>query len=144
MNLGVETESVTEYSERPALFQHSLMNLGVETISSVARCFTTAGVSAFSDESWGGDPARRLTQKKTFMFQHSLMNLGVETQFGEFEMLIVYGVSAFSDESWGGDPCRLWWRRRRRPVSAFSDESWGGDPCRARSLRSRRMSFSIL
>jgi len=37
-------------------------------------------VSAFSDESWGGDPQYgNCYQCRFTMFQHSLMNLGVET-----------------------------------------------------------------
>jgi len=40
------------------LFQHSLMNLGVETQDCRKRRLTGKRVSAFSDESWGGDPPR--------------------------------------------------------------------------------------
>jgi len=32
------------------------MNLGVETTTPMPGCVATVTVSAFSDESWGGDP----------------------------------------------------------------------------------------
>ncbi len=38
-------------------FQHSLMNLGVETKKNIAPLRCLLPVSAFSDESWGGDLA---------------------------------------------------------------------------------------
>jgi len=79
MNLGVETSFVAVTCDSSRLFQHSLMNLGVETvIVSLMSCSIT-GVSAFSDESWGGD--RNITATGS----------------------ITAAVSAFSDESWGGD-----------------------------------------
>jgi len=56
------------------------MNLGVET-QIVGQPLQEPGtVSAFSDESWGGDP-RHVGQRQNDCpaFQHSLMNLGVET-----------------------------------------------------------------
>jgi len=80
------------------------MNLGVETPTRyrlpIIQCFVSAfsdeswggdpvadcggagfvDVSAFSDESWGGDPVEDAQQRITDMFQHSLMNLGVETE----------------------------------------------------------------
>ncbi len=37
------------------MFQHSLMNLGVETMSDLYFLAKVRHVSAFSDESWGGD-----------------------------------------------------------------------------------------
>jgi len=79
------------------------MNLGVETPKPSPLLSSMKCVSAFSDESWGGDLA------------------GCEFAGCGF------AVSAFSDESWGGD---LFTRRivpRVPTVSAFSDESWGGD-----------------
>jgi len=56
------------------------MNLGVETSGVPDVCLPVPKVSAFSDESWGGDPSGGMTE-----FCHEQ-------------------VSAFSDESWGGDP----------------------------------------
>jgi len=56
MNLGVETLSASEIVELLLMFQHSLMNLGVETFLQASCRRRRAGVSAFSDESWGGDP----------------------------------------------------------------------------------------
>jgi len=58
MNLGVETASgVRQVLIKLVQFQHSLMNLGVETwIQDVVLPAIKRLVSAFSDESWGGDP----------------------------------------------------------------------------------------
>ena len=55
MNLGVETNPIVLSGVQAAKFQHSLMNLGVETIASGAGFVKVNAVSAFSDESWGGD-----------------------------------------------------------------------------------------
>jgi len=61
-------------------------------------------VSAFSDESWGGDPQITNFREEIFyLFQHSLMNLGVETCTSTTAPASAAPVSAFSDESWGGD-----------------------------------------
>jgi len=79
MNLGVETTRSACTTPGRSKFQHSLMNLGVETRTAVSVGQQVAGVSAFSDESWGGD--RRFTIPTS---RHDI-------------------VSAFSDESWGGD-----------------------------------------
>jgi len=81
MNLGVETQSQDQALHRAdCQFQHSLMNLGVETLSHQSGQPDNTHVSAFSDESWGGDPHYDYLQRRTAkMFQHSLMNLGVET-----------------------------------------------------------------
>jgi len=109
-------------------------------------------VSAFSDESWGGD--RRLIATSIELIAVSAFSDeswgGDRTAFGHASRSTI--VSAFSDESWGGDPVtamrgrpsRLfqhslmnlgvethdfqYWRHGQRHVSAFSDESWGGDP----------------
>jgi len=51
-------------------------------------------VSAFSDESWGGDPANRTID------------------------IAAGNVSAFSDESWGGDPQQR--RHHAAPQPGFS------------------------
>jgi len=56
MNLGVETGDRRRTDYLVCVFQHSLMNLGVETLAGAAALLHLAGVSAFSDESWGGDP----------------------------------------------------------------------------------------
>jgi len=62
------------------LFQHSLMNLGVETVVCFGKQQSITHVSAFSDESWGGDHREICACRwKRLLFQHSLMNLGVET-----------------------------------------------------------------
>jgi len=79
MNLGVETYRTCIFLRLYALFQHSLMNLGVETYFDLTNPQPSPSVSAFSDESWGGD--RGLTRSA----------------------LADSNVSAFSDESWGGD-----------------------------------------
>jgi len=57
------------------------MNLGVETLEAEgATANAPWSVSAFSDESWGGDPPpANQTHLSQSAFQHSLMNLGVET-----------------------------------------------------------------
>jgi len=55
------------------------MNLGVETAASFLPRLGPLSVSAFSDESWGGD------------------------QLLPGCVMPKPGVSAFSDESWGGD-----------------------------------------
>jgi len=55
MNLGVETVQETSVTRLSLGFQHSLMNLGVETFGVEAIQVTLVPVSAFSDESWGGD-----------------------------------------------------------------------------------------
>jgi len=55
------------------------MNLGVETLKEYDHSIDAARVSAFSDESWGGDQLLRIFFLKKVQFQHSLMNLGVET-----------------------------------------------------------------
>jgi len=83
------------------------MNLGVETVVDFPVCEPVDYVSAFSDESWGGD--RHLPDDRWLYvkFQHSLMNLGVETILRRKNGVTGKPVSAFSDESWGGDPdCR--------------------------------------
>jgi len=80
-------------------------------------CF---GVSAFSDESWGGDH-KYAPQCDP---QHE--------------------VSAFSDESWGGDLLLVGAGLMLIAVSAFSDESWGGDPVTGRPADRRSGCFSIL
>ncbi len=56
MNLGVETNALQHPKWLLFLFQHSLMNLGVETSTRLSYSAIPVGVSAFSDESWGGDP----------------------------------------------------------------------------------------
>jgi len=103
MNLGVETSLYGRFPPLPRQFQHSLMNLGVETRGQRPRSFGRLAVSAFSDESWGGD----------------LKTVNYNTQEKD--------VSAFSDESWGGDPDPDFRWMADTFVSAFSDESWGGD-----------------
>jgi len=56
------------------------MNLGVETPKAHRPTEQQPAVSAFSDESWGGDPLRQYARTPVDpQFQHSLMNLGVET-----------------------------------------------------------------
>jgi len=55
MNLGVETITVTVQTPQTVGFQHSLMNLGVETGRRLVLVAGGFDVSAFSDESWGGD-----------------------------------------------------------------------------------------
>jgi len=105
MNLGVETRAMWR-CVRPSTtgFQHSLMNLGVETLCQTNGHFPQFVVSAFSDESWGGDPAVAFyTIVLMSRFQHSLMNLGVETKNIPARKSPQFNVSAFSDESWGGD-----------------------------------------
>jgi len=57
MNLGVETRLRPGRFCPLHLFQHSLMNLGVETPGVYDGEESSSIVSAFSDESWGGDPA---------------------------------------------------------------------------------------
>jgi len=79
MNLGVETRRRHAVPRRQKEFQHSLMNLGVETSLQYIYDVTNAFVSAFSDESWGGDHNRGRDGGGVGAFQHSLMNLGVET-----------------------------------------------------------------
>ncbi len=103
------------------------MNLGVETVLNQASLPVGLPVSAFSDESWGGDRAWHkmiglVVDVSAFsdeswggdlkvlrkaedgeMFQHSLMNLGVETPQRPRRPIDDSAVSAFSDESWGGD-----------------------------------------
>ncbi len=80
------------------------MNLGVETSYWLIGTVNTPSVSAFSDESWGGDLSKRNESTNSCrMFQHSLMNLGVETFAHTDKKSILSHVSAFSDESWGGD-----------------------------------------
>jgi len=104
MNLGVETETFGVELTSFELFQHSLMNLGVETTASGFSSNQLVRVSAFSDESWGGDPFNASRPGKSGgRFQHSLMNLGVETCLLTPETPRRMTVSAFSDESWGGD-----------------------------------------
>jgi len=44
-------------------FQHSLMNLGVETPVAPPGLKAKPTVSAFSDESWGGDPITVASEK---------------------------------------------------------------------------------
>jgi len=61
------------------MFQHSLMNLGVETSHNITTALIKNKVSAFSDESWGGDRHQPDRNPVHSLFQHSLMNLGVET-----------------------------------------------------------------
>jgi len=56
MNLGVETHTGLLKEVHHPVFQHSLMNLGVETRGAIYRRQVITAVSAFSDESWGGDP----------------------------------------------------------------------------------------
>jgi len=81
------------------------MNLGVETPDMDFGADRMASVSAFSDESWGGDPdLQTIPQAAKLKFQHSLMNLGVETETSAAIRCARTAVSAFSDESWGGDP----------------------------------------
>jgi len=82
MNLGVETSRRHDCSVFLHLFQHSLMNLGVETPEPPSLPELKAMVSAFSDESWGGDRLKQIA----------------------FDW--IGNVSAFSDESWGGDRIR--------------------------------------
>jgi len=94
MNLGVETPERTAALADMAMFQHSLMNLGVETAAQFVGACAGGEVSAFSDESWGGD------------------------QRGDMSRLSYQAVSAFSDESWGGDPFHP--LSRRRSSSGFS------------------------
>jgi len=51
------------------MFQHSLMNLGVETDNPLVKYPEDTTVSAFSDESWGGDPTYLLldnTRRRCF------------------------------------------------------------------------------
>jgi len=55
MNLGVETFLPQPRKRSLLLFQHSLMNLGVETFMVSMASSSVSYVSAFSDESWGGD-----------------------------------------------------------------------------------------
>jgi len=55
------------------------MNLGVETDGRAALPLSIQDVSAFSDESWGGDQKQGFATIGYTKFQHSLMNLGVET-----------------------------------------------------------------
>jgi len=56
------------------------MNLGVETKMSFWQKLLNKLVSAFSDESWGGDlKVVDVHISVRIAFQHSLMNLGVET-----------------------------------------------------------------
>jgi len=56
------------------------MNLGVETTRQLIAESPVLSVSAFSDESWGGDLVYFwLPDHSVEKFQHSLMNLGVET-----------------------------------------------------------------
>ncbi len=55
------------------------MNLGVETTQKRPAPGAPTPVSAFSDESWGGDPCDQNQPSTDLSFQHSLMNLGVET-----------------------------------------------------------------
>jgi len=59
MNLGVETPGLGRTVRRFLAFQHSLMNLGVETNDHDAARSGGRVVSAFSDESWGGDHSVR-------------------------------------------------------------------------------------
>ncbi len=59
MNLGVETKVWNDCRSIYNAFQHSLMNLGVETCHSPFLPCQPQTVSAFSDESWGGDHAPR-------------------------------------------------------------------------------------
>jgi len=79
MNLGVETHPGPQRRLAILTFQHSLMNLGVETVLPPQNQQNICQVSAFSDESWGGDRNRYKIR------------------------VIEAEVSAFSDESWGGD-----------------------------------------
>jgi len=79
MNLGVETEGITIQAGESLTFQHSLMNLGVETRGRFPPPAGGRRVSAFSDESWGGDHLLEWLIWRLILFQHSLMNLGVET-----------------------------------------------------------------
>jgi len=58
MNLGVETGWFNELDLWQFQFQHSLMNLGVETSATFDLPPYQVNVSAFSDESWGGDQVR--------------------------------------------------------------------------------------
>jgi len=82
MNLGVETIWAAMKMAIWSMFQHSLMNLGVETQPGVLAGAYVRPVSAFSDESWGGDLIHApFDGTVVFQFQHSLMNLGVETRF---------------------------------------------------------------
>jgi len=104
MNLGVETAKRQPAANEHDLFQHSLMNLGVETIDVTVPQEADGVVSAFSDESWGGDPRSAIANPPIVLFQHSLMNLGVETRRFQHGDQLRLAVSAFSDESWGGDP----------------------------------------
>jgi len=55
MNLGVETALLQSTTITGMAFQHSLMNLGVETLPAFPCQTNKEVVSAFSDESWGGD-----------------------------------------------------------------------------------------
>jgi len=81
MNLGVETPNDWYMAlDAQKAFQHSLMNLGVETRRECQMLPRRHDVSAFSDESWGGDPFMVYAfAPRLHVFQHSLMNLGVET-----------------------------------------------------------------
>jgi len=56
MNLGVETPRYKCLAKVVIKFQHSLMNLGVETHPYQNYKTQPGHISAFSDESWGGDP----------------------------------------------------------------------------------------
>ncbi len=102
------------------MFQHSLMNLGVETLCELAYTWFTSQVSAFSDESWGGDPIAHHNRR------------------------VLRHVSAFSDESWGGDQRVALHALQEIAVSAFSDESWGGDPLNMTPNIRIKWGFSIL
>jgi len=80
MNLGVETRQSGDPEELPGrVSAFSDESWGGDRFRKRAPR-NSSNVSAFSDESWGGDPPLpQESQAHTQTFQHSLMNLGVET-----------------------------------------------------------------
>jgi len=62
---GGDPDALNTTANLTLVFQHSLMNLGVETLIVVGGGALILNVSAFSDESWGGDP----TQKAKSIYQ---------------------------------------------------------------------------
>ncbi len=120
------------------------MNLGVETMSDLILVHRHLVVSAFSDESWGGDQVVVKRDLDIKAFQHSLMNLGVETSAAsaaaDAEVVFQHSLMNLGVETL--ETLKL--AHTALQVSAFSDESWGGDRQKALRQRRRQLRFSIL